>query len=275
MIQLTAFVNRLLTGLFDLFFRPFLGLAPIWGLLAISAVTGVLMLWIFGKVSNQQAIGAVRDRIRGHLLGMRIFGDEPSLLLVLLGRSLRATATYMKHALLPMLVMLVPVALILVQLNLRFAARPLEPGERTVLTVTLRDPPGAAPVELEAPRGVLVETPGVRVASLREVSWRIRAEQPGEYRLLVHAGDAQTAKRLRVGPEWGNVSPLRTARGLDLLLYPGEPPIEAGGPVESVRLSYDSLPIRLFGFQVNWLVTFFIASIACGFALRKRLGVEI
>ena len=125
------------------------------------------------------------------------------------------------------------------------------------------------------PSGVRVETTGVRVDALKEVSWRIRAEEPGDYRLLIRSGDTETEKQLRVGAGWGRVSPLRTAKTLDLLLYPGEPPIDPELPVESIRLSYDYLPIRLFGFHVNWLLGFFVASIAFGFAFRKRLGVEI
>jgi len=268
--------NRLLTGLFDLLFRPFLGFAPIWGLLAVSAVTGVLMLWIFGKVSDQASIRRVRDRIRGHLLGIRIFGDDIGLLFMLLGRSLRATAIYMKYAVLPMLVMMLPVGLILIQMNLRFAARPLQPGEAAVVTVKLRGLPSAgSTVELEVPDGVIVETPGVRVDSLKEVSWRIRAEQPGDYSLSIKTANNEVVKRLRVGSGWGSVSPLRTARTLDLLLYPGEPPIRAALPIESIRLNYAYLPIRVLGFHINWLLGFFVLSIAFGFALRKRLGVEI
>jgi hypothetical protein len=265
----------MLTGLFDLLLRPFLGLAPVWALALISLVAGVLMLWIFGKVSDQKKIGAVRDEIRGHLLGLRIFGDEIGLLLMLLGRSLRATAVYMKYAVVPMLVMMIPVALILIQMNLRFAVRPLKPGEKTVVTVKLHEAPTSAGVELDVPSGLVLETPGVRVDSLQEVSWRIRAEEPGDYRLLVRSGGTETEKELRVGTGWGSVSPLRTTKAMDLLLYPGEPPIDPEGPVESIRLSYDYLPIRVFGYHVNWLVGFFVASIAFGFAFRKRLGVEI
>ena len=82
MNSLVALLNRTLNGLFDLLLRPFLGLPPIWALLAISLVAGVLMLWIFGRVSDQKAIKAIRDKIRGHLLGLRIFGDEIGLLLM-------------------------------------------------------------------------------------------------------------------------------------------------------------------------------------------------
>ena len=273
--ELVALLNRPLTGLFDLLFRPFLGLAPIWALLVISLVSGVLMLWIFGKVSDQKAIGVVRDKIRGHLLGLRIFGDEIGLLLMLLGRSLRATAVYMKYAVVPMLVMMLPMVLILIQMNLRFAVRPLQPGEKTVLTVKLRELPSASPVELQVPPGVVLETTAVRVDALQEVSWRIRADEPGDYKLLIRSAGIETEKQLRVGAGWGAVSPLRTANAMDLLLYPGEPPIDPQASIESIRLTYDSLPIRILGFHVNWLVGFFVASIAFGFAFRKRLGVEI
>jgi len=275
LIDFVAFLNRMLTGLFDLLLRPFLGLAPVWALALISLVTGVLMLWIFGKVSDQKAIRVVRDKIRGHLLGLRIFGDEIGLLMMLLGRSLRATAVYMKYAVVPMLVMMIPVALILIQMNLRFAVRPLKPGEKTVVTVKLHEAPTSAAVELDVPSGLVLETTGVRVDSLKEVSWRIRAEEPGDYRLLVRSGGTETEKEVRVGAGWGSVSPLRTTNAMDLLLYPGEPPIDPEGPIESIRLSYDYLPIRVFGYHVNWLVGFFVASIAFGFAFRKRLGVEI
>jgi hypothetical protein len=269
-------VNRLLTGLFDLLFLPFLGFSPIWGLLVVSLVTGVLMLWIFGKVSDQAAIRVVRDRIRGHLLGIRIFGDDIGLLFKLLGRSLRATAIYMKYAVLPMLVMMIPVAAILIQMNLRFAARPLRPGETAVVTAKLRGLPTAlSSVELKVPEGVILESPGVRVDSRKEVSWRIRAETPGDYRLAVSVAHETVEKTLKVGAGWGSVSPLRTAKTVDLLLYPGEPPIRTALPIESIRLNYGYLPIRILGYHVNWLVGFFVLSIAFGFALRKRLGVEI
>ena len=71
--------NKLLTLLFGLLFRPFQSFDPIWALIFISLVAGVLMLWLFGKVSNQETIRAVRDRIRGNLLGVRLFGDDPAL----------------------------------------------------------------------------------------------------------------------------------------------------------------------------------------------------
>lgn len=278
MIVVVRALNALLTGLFDLLFAPFRSVGPIWPLLAISLVTGILMLWIFGKTSRQESIHEVRNKIRGNLIGVRLFGDDIRMLFRLQWRILRGTLVYIRYAFFPMLVMLIPVVLILAQLNLRFDVSPLQPGEQAVVKVKLRDAsPMRTPVSLEAPEGVVVETPGVRVESLNEVSWRIRAKEPGRHRLQVKTERDSLEKELYVGGRWGKVSPARTADVVDLLLfYPGEPPIDASRQIESIEVTYSDLSIgRLFGIQPHWLVVFFFASILFGFAFRRVLGVEI
>ena len=100
---------------------------------AISFVSGVVMVWIFGKVSDQDTIRQVRERIRGNLIGVRLFQSDIGVVLQLQRRIFGDTFSYMRYALVPMVVLLVPVVLIMTQLNLRFAARPLEPGESAVI----------------------------------------------------------------------------------------------------------------------------------------------
>jgi uncharacterized membrane protein (DUF106 family) len=269
-------LNRWVTGLFDLVFLPFRGLDPLWGLAAVSLVAGVVMLWIFGKTSDQARIRDVRDRIRGNLIGIRLFGDDLGLLFRLQARIFRQTLTYLRHAMMPMLVLLVPVLLILVQLNLRYGARPLAVGESTVLTLQLR---AASPleeeVELSVPPGVTVETPGVRMPARREVAWRVRVDQPGRHTVTLRVGDESVDKELVAGSAWTTVSTLRTANLVDGLLYPGEPLIDRNSPIASVEVQHAALPLSLFGFGVDWLIFFFVASLASGFACRRLLGVEI
>lgn len=268
--------NLALTRVFDLLLAPFRGLDPLWGLAAVSLVAGVLLLWLFGKTSDQARIRDVRDRIRGNLIGIRLFGDDLGILFRLQLRIFRQTLTYLRHASVPMVVLLVPVLLILVQLNLRFAARPLEPGESAVLTLRLRQGSALAPdVALETPAGVVVETPGVRIPSLDEVSWRVRAERPGRHELTLRAGGASVTKDLVAGGAWSSVSTLRTAGFIDALLNPGEPRIDGAGPIASVELAYPPLALSLFGFGVDWLLFFFVASLLSGLAFRRLLGVEI
>lgn len=269
-------LNASLTRAFDLALGPFRRLDPLWALLFLSLAAGVLMLWIFGKTSDQAAIRRVRDRIRGNLLGVRIFGDDLVLLFRLQGRILKDTARYLRHALVPLLVMLVPVLAVLVQANLRFALRPLEPGESATVKATFRPGSDLRGAELVAPPGVAVETPGVAVLALSEVAWRVRAEAPGRHALVVRGGGSSVEKELVVGSGRGNASALRTGRGIpEMLLNPGEPPIGPGGAIRAVEVAYPPLRISALGFGVDWLVFFLVASIASGFLFKKPLGVEI
>ncbi len=270
-------INSVVTGLFDLVVWPFAALSPIWALLAVSLLAGVLMLWLFGKTSNQARIHSVRDWIRGNMLAIRLYGDDVGLLFKLQGRILGATLTYMRLALVPLLVMLVPVLLILIQLDLRFAVRPLAPGESTVVKVMLRAGSAlTAPVTLEAPDGVDVETQAVRIESLGELAWRVSGKVPGRHRLVVTAGEERLEKTFVVGSRWGAISKRRTGEGfLDALLHPGEPPIDASSPVKAIEVRYADLALDVFGWDLHWLLVFFVASLLSGFAFRRALGVEI
>ena len=73
MVTAIDLVNRALTPAFDLILRPLLGAPPIWALTLISLITGIVMVWIFGRVSDQATIRSLRERIRGNLIGVRLF----------------------------------------------------------------------------------------------------------------------------------------------------------------------------------------------------------
>ncbi len=277
MVTVVDLIHRALTPLFDLLCWPFLGLPPIWAMAFISLISGVAMVWIFGKVSDQGTIKVLRDQIRGNLIGVRLFQSDIGVVLKLQGRIFGDTFRYMKLALVPLVVLLVPVLLIMTQLNLRFAVRPLAPGEPTVVKALVRDAEALAETaNLEVDAGVTVETPAVRMPTAGEVAWRVRAATAGTHRLVVHVGDESIETHLIAGAGWGAVSQLRTGRGaVDLLLYPGEPPIDGGHVIEAVEVGYPGLNIRVLGLTIDWLVAFFVLSMAFGFAFKGVLGVEL
>ena len=277
MVTVIDFTNRALTPIFDLVCWPFRALPPIWAMTAISLISGVVMVWIFGKVSEQVTIKQLRERIRGNLIGVRLFQSDIGVVLQLQRRIFGDTFTYMRYALVPMVVLLVLVVLIMTQLNLRFAARPLEPGESAVIKAYVRDVGLLdAEVSLEVPDGMTVETAAVRIPSAREVAWRVRVETRGGHRVKVRVGGQELETRLMAGNQWGAVPQRRTGRGMwDTFLYPGEPPIPNDHPVEAVEIVYPALELGVFGWSINWLVAFFVLSLAFGFAFKDALGVEV
>ncbi len=270
-------LNAILTAVFDLLCRPLETIPPVWALTLISLGAGVLFVWVFGRVSDQPAIRARRDRIRGNLIGARLFRSDVRVVLRLQSRILWDTLGYMQRTAIPMLVLLIPVVLLLGQLNLRFAARPLQLQETAVVKVRVRDASRlAGRLSLEAPAGVVVETQGVRIAAAREVAWRVRATEAGQHVLMVNAGGEAVAKTLIAGADWTAVSRVRTGGSpLAALLSPGEPPLPTLRTIAAVEIAYPPLELVVLGWSVHWLVAFCALSLGFGFALKGLLGVEL
>ena len=277
MVPLLNAINVVLTPVFDVICWPFRALSPIWALTVISFASGIFLVWLFGKTSDQDRIRAIRDRIRGNLIGVRLFQHDIGVVLNLQGKIFGDTFRFMGLALVPMLIMLVPVMLVMTQLNLRFAVRPLENGEPVVVKASVRDAASLdRPIALEVPDGVTVDTPPVRIRSTREIAWRLHVDRPGDHVVVVRVGDETLEKRLVGGSRWGPVVQLRSGRGmLDTLLYPGEPPIPSGHGIEAVEIIYPPLDLHLLGIQVDWLIAFLALSMVFGFAFKGVLGVEV
>ena len=270
-------INVVLTSFFDVVCWPFRGLQPIWTLTLISFASGVFLVWLFGKTSNQDKIREVRNRIRGNLIGVRLFQHDIGVVLRLQSRIFGDTFRFMKLAVVPMLIMAVPVVLIMTQLNLRFAVRPTAPGEPVVVTTLVRDEATLEqPIALKAPEGVTVETPPVKIRSSREIAWRLRVDRPGTHRLLVQVGNDIVEKQIVGGVGWQSIVQRLSGSGIiDTLLYPGEPPIAANLNVEAIEVAYPPLELSLFGLRMDWLVCFLLLSMAFGFGFKGFLGVEV
>ena len=273
---LVNLIISVMTPVFDVICWPFRAMPPIWALAAISLASGVFLVWLFGKTSDQDRIRTIRDRIRGNLIGVRLFQHDIGVVLQLQGTIFGDTFRFMGLALVPLLIMLVPVLLIMAQLQLRFDVRPLEIGEPVLLKALVRDASVLdRDVALDVPDGVTVETPPVKIRSNRAITWRLRVDRPGNHTLVVRVGDAVVEKRIVAGRGWGPVPYLRSGHLLDTLLYPGEPPIAADHPVEAVEVGYPPQDLSVLGIEVNWLVGFLILSMAFGFAFKGVLGVEV
>lgn len=277
MAALVDWGNRALTAGFDVFCLPFRGLSPIGALAAISCAFGVFLVWLFGRLSDQDRIREVRDRIRGNLIGVRLFRRDVAVVLRLQGRILRDTLRFLRLAAVPMLILAAPSVLVAAQLHLRFAVRPIEPGATAVVTATVREPAALdRPIALVAAEGVTVETPPVRIRATREVAWRVRVERAGRHALRVHVGAETIEKALVSGTDWGPVPQTRTGQGpLAALFHPGEPPIPVDHAIEMVEVACTPLDLRLLGLQVDWLVAFLVLSMTTGLACKRLLGVEI
>jgi len=272
-------INSALGGFVSLFLVPFRGMSPWVGMIVVSVLTALLMLAVYRWTSNQEAIHTIKDRIKAHLLELRLYKDSLPVTLQAQGRILRYNLRYLGHSLRPMLVMIVPLVLILVQLDLWFGYRSLQPGESALLKVHVRDQVQASQLEatLEAPDGVKVDTPAVRIDGEDEVDWRISGAKPGVHELQVRLGSESITKSIAVQQSaLSRISPSRSGGNvLDRLLAPGEPGLAGSTQVKGVDVTYPGARLNAFGWHVHWLVAYFVLSIVFGFALKGLFGVEI
>jgi len=275
--------NAITSALFDPLLAPF-GEEHAWfDLIFWSVAGGIVALIVYKYVSNQAGIERAKNAIKVHLLEIRLFKEDIAVVLGATGRILLKNSLYLGHNILPMLVMIVPMMTILFQLEAHYAHDPLPVGSVSLLTLKMDGrQPGvpdtatglAKAVRLELPAGLSLDAPPVRTAD-GEIAWRLLAEQPGDHVASIHVGDEIVEKRIAVGGPPRKVPVLRT-KGMEGLLYPGEPGLPAESSVYSARLSY---PERDLGWLPNGemgvLATFFGLSILSGFALKGLFGVTL
>jgi len=258
--------------------RPFLSTSPWWALGVVSLVTGFLMVLIFRYTSNQQGIRDTKNVIKAHVLELWLFRDDPRIMLSAQGQLLRLQVRYLRLAAIPMLALMVPVGLLLLSLDGWFGYRPLHAGETAIVSVQLRagEPGLLERASMEAEAGVTIETPPLRIMQAQEVDWRIRAITSGAHTLWVNLDRHKVEKTVMVSDQLVHVAPQRIQGAFwKTFLHPGERPIPEDSPVQQIEVHYPARAMTIFGWDMHWIVVFFILSIFCGFALKGLLRVEL
>lgn len=274
-------INRALVAFFDLIVMPFRGLPPWVGLTVISALVSAGMLLAFGRVSDQDALDRIKRRITAGIYEIRLFKDDLRTIFASQFEIARHTMTYFRLSMVPMLWIMLPIVIIIIQLQFQYGYASLEPGESTIVTLELTED-GAAAVDangdgisVDVPAGVRVETPLVWIPSLREANWRVAADEPGEFELVVHVGDRTITKSLRIAGGTVLRSPIRPSSFFGQIAYPAEPPVPRNSGVESIRVAYADADVSLAGIGMHWIIAFFILTMIFAFALAKPMGVKI
>jgi uncharacterized membrane protein (DUF106 family) len=268
--------NKIVTSIFDVIFAPFSALQPIWGLIFISVVTGLLMLLIFKRTSNQQGIRTVKNHIQAYLLELRLYQHDASLSVQAFRNVLKSNMKYLGYAFKSMLFLIIPVLLIMVQIDVRYEYRALSVGEQTVLDVRFSDHSQGANIRIETPENVRIETPPLRVFGENRIYWRIRAVSQGEGELVFRYGENVLKKWISVDSQQKKVSPKRVkVSSMMGLLYPIEAPLSGRDFLREIHLRYPHRSLTLFGMRIHWLVLFFVFSMMIGFAFKNFFHVEI
>ena len=271
--------NSVFGKIFEIIFIPFRNMSPWVGMIIISFLTSLLMLLVFRFTANQQGIRNVKDKIKAHLLEIRLFKDSIRISLMAQGNILRYNLKYIGYSAKPLLVMIIPLILILIQLNLWFGYSSLDPGQKAILKAELDADQSLLNTQfvIETPPGLEIESPALRIEEDNEVNWRLRATKPGIYELKLIINGQTLIKKVAVAQKrLSKISPLKIRRNfIDELFNPGEAPIPGNMPVKSIKIEYPDQPMNLFGWRIYWIIVYFALSIIFGFSFKGIFKVEI
>lgn len=277
-------INILFNFLFDTLLLPFVGMSPIYGLIIISAITGILMLMVFRYTSDQKGIKRTKNLVKAHFLAIRLYKDDISQMVSTMKNILVSNLLYMSKSIKPMAFMLIPVGLVLIQLDSRYEHRAFRVGESAIVTILLVPDAAASSgslrllddLSLQVPAGIKIETPALRIASRAEACWRIRMEQEGSYDLSVRAAGRAYGKRIEVSDELTALATKKERAGFWTTLFsPAETSLPPDAPIQSIVIGYPKRMLSLGGISLHWLVGFFVLSLVAGFSLKGVFRVEI
>lgn len=253
----------------------FLFTSPLAIVVVLSIVIGLGMVVLFGYTSDQKAIKIAKDRLKAHLLAVRLFRDQLHVVVGSYGRILRGTGHYLRLAFMPLLYVIIPITLLIVQLDRYLGSTPVPVNAPFLLTVQVNRVDAVEDVALELPPEITMTAPAVHIPSEREVVWRLAGTRDGNYELKITAGGQSAGKVVKVGNELARVSPVRL-RGhfWERMLSSAEPALP-DGPVESIAVNYPERNVGAFGYEMNWIWLFFILSMIAGFIFKELLGIQV
>jgi hypothetical protein len=253
---------------------PFAGLHPLLSLIPLGVLLGVVLLWAFPRISNQEAISAVKRRLQAHLYEIRLYVDEPKLIWKAQAALVTDNLRYLGLMLVPAAVLTIPLVPLFSVFNCFYGVSPLHPGVTAVLTAQLTT--GTAmdegAVRLELPQGLVADAPAVRVVADDQISWRLRTLKPlsGDIRIVV--GDEAVTKSVVVGSGPRYVSRRRVSSSLALFQYPGESQLEAES-IDWIEVSFPATDIEWLGLRLHWMIWLLAVTMVTALVLRRRFHV--
>ncbi len=276
-------VTKIMVWLGDAAFAVLSFCSPAVALWIISALTGVLMLLIWRYTSNQKAIAGVRATITANLLATRLFKDNLSVTFAAQRRIIWQAIRLLGLSFQPMIIMLAPFVLVMVQIGLRYEYRPCEPGRPVRVMATVKESAVGSDARwnyiaqhLELPPGVTMDrNDPCRAKPLRTIDWRLTPAEAGDF-TLTFGRDADVVEMpLRVGDGFKRISKLRGGAFFDRLLYSAEASIPESSVFEEIHIFYETRSTPICGIDVHWLITLLVLSIVFALLFKPFMKVHI
>jgi uncharacterized membrane protein (DUF106 family) len=250
--------------------------SPLAIVIVVSLLVGLLMVVLFGYTSDQKAIGIAKDQLKAHLLAVRLYRDQIPVVMGSYGKILRGTGRYLKLAFKPLVYVIIPITLLIVQIDRYLGETPIQANAPFLLTVHRTSGDALNDVTLDLPPEISMTAPAVHVPSTNEIAWRLVGSKEGKYEMKIADAGQAAAKTVCVGSGLARISTVRM-RGhfWERMFSSAEPALPENSPIESISINYPDRNIEIAGYGMNWIWLFFVLSMVAGFIFKEVLGIKI
>jgi len=268
-------LNYFLTRGCDLLLAPFAKLPPFWGIFFLSLITSLFVLVVYRTVSSPKKVKETKNRIKAHILAIRLYRDFWKTIVSSFFKSLFYTGKYFALNLGPLLLVLPLMFLLFVQMDVRYGMRPFRPGESFTVKAQFAGEIGGADAAIVASPQYRTAMNPVYIGSLREVDWKLRADSVGRGAITVTIDGVPIAKDLVVGYDLSVLSNKKmAASSLAHFIYPAEKLLLPSAPLKSISIEYPARRVSFLGFKAHWLIWYLILTMIIALALKNKFGVE-
>jgi len=253
---------------------PISGFSSAWQLVVISAVSGVIMAYLYGKFSSQGKIREVKGDIAGQIYEGVLFRHDLVLLLTAQSRLFWHGLRYASCAIKPLLILFIPSLILLVQLEYRFGQRGLAPNE-SIIVGAKTSHEGNSDLTLTGSENLSIVGP-VRIPGEKETVWRVSAMKDqgksGDATALVLSS---TTEQLQIPFTLGTTNSKVINQGSHSILDGmfSASSLQLPDHIEKVRVQYPEAEHSFLGFSTNWLTLTIIVMLLSGFLGAMVLGI--
>ncbi|MAG64010.1 hypothetical protein CMO84_10870 [Candidatus Woesearchaeota archaeon] len=282
-------LNHAANSIFDLLLTPLEAIGEEFAMIVVSGVFGVLALLVFKHISSQKGIKAAKDKIKGHMIEIRIYQDDLVLVSKAIGKVLLRNLQYVGLNFGPFIPLSIPFAFVIAQMVVRYGFVPMPVQEDYTqllanegLTIKVELTEGferqATDLEIVLPDGIEAVSPVVAVPKKGYAYQEIVATRSGEFDLKFILGGTESIKKLAAGDVTPRVlQPERVSSFLSAVLWPAEDTFPEESHIARVSFVYPESDLGWLpgSGPMGVILVFLVASMAFGVAALKPLGVTI
>lgn len=247
---------------------------PGWaGMLVVSIVTGIVVLWCVGKLTPQRRLARVRDKAIACIYEMRLFVDRPRIVARAQASLLRWSAWYVALTLPALVVLALPLFVAYQHLDARWGRAPLRPDEPALVHLSGFEA-AAGEISATCDAGCDVTAPVFVDPDSGDAFVRVEARHVG------------TATLHLAVDTWSGHMPLATDldapiahgryRGVDALwLTDVVSPLESDAPIDAVTLPAMLSRGQWFGSGWPWWTAWLGLSTLVAFVMRRPMGIVL